>query len=108
LAFFKRYDHRQAKKLYQKTPSSEIAQYCSHKRFNTRIVNSKRATREKEMQMRRFISPGSTQKFLTSMESFINLLKAGWYKHLALDYRQKLKNALLAFDEIISSYPHYA
>ena len=83
-------------------------EHRSHKRLNNRIENSHQPTREKERQMRGFKSLGSAQRFLSSMGSFLNLLKVGRYKHTAQDYRQKLKNALLTFDEIVSSYHHYA
>ncbi len=83
-------------------------EHRSHKRLNNRIENSHQPTREKERQMRGFKTPGGTQRFLSSMGAFLNLLKVGRYKHSAQDYKQKLNNALQTFDEIVASYHHYA
>ena len=84
------------------------SEHRSHKRLNNRAENSHQPTREKEKQMRGFKDPGNTQRFLASMGAFLNLLKIGRYKHKAQDYRNKLKNALDSFNEIVNSYHHYA
>jgi len=76
----------------------------SHKRLNNRCENSHQPTREKERQMRKFKSPASAQRFLSSMGQINNLLKVGRYKHSAQDYKSKLKNAFIIFDEIVNSH----
>ncbi|MGV8949283.1 MAG: IS6 family transposase [Candidatus Paracaedibacter sp.] len=83
-------------------------EHRSHKRLNNRIENSHQPTREKERQMRGFKKPGNTQRFLSSMRVFLNLLKVSRYTYSAQDYRQKLKTAFATFDEIVFSYDHYA
>ncbi len=82
-------------------------EHRSHKRLNNRIENSHQATREKERQMRGFKSPGSAQRFLSSMGPFLNLLKVGRYKRSSQDYRQKLKASFETFNEIVYSSHHY-
>lgn len=83
-------------------------EHRSHKRLNNRVENSHQPTREKERQMRGFKKAGNTQRFLSSMGAFLNLLKVGRYKHAAQEYRQKLKTAFATFDEIVYSHHHYA
>lgn len=83
-------------------------EHRSHKRLNNRIENSHQPTREKERQMRGFKNPGSTQRFLSSMGAFQNLLKVGRYNHAAHDYRQKLNDAFQTFDQIVASFHNYA
>ncbi len=79
----------------------------SHKGLNNRAENSHQPTREKEKQMRGFKSPGSTQRFLSSMGAMHNLLKIGRYKMSAEEYRQNLQNALGVFNEIVESQYQY-
>jgi putative transposase len=57
--------------------------------------------------MRKFKDPRNTQRFLSTMEVFLNLLKVGGYKHPAGKYREKLKNVYYIFDEFVSSSHHY-
>lgn len=83
-------------------------EHCSHKRLNNRIENTHQPTLEKERQMRSFKKPGNTQKFLSSMGVFLNLLKVNRYKYSAQDYKQKLKMAFATFDEIVSLHHPYA
>jgi len=79
-------------------------EHRSHKRLNNRCENSHQPTREKERQMRKFKSPASAQRFLSSMGQINNLLKVGRYKHSAQDYKYKLKDALTIFDKIVFSH----
>ena len=58
--------------------------------------------------MRKFKDVGSTQKFLSSMGSILNLLKVGRYKNTAAIYKQKLKNALDIFENIVNTMDNYA
>ncbi|MBL0941451.1 MAG: IS6 family transposase [Alphaproteobacteria bacterium] len=83
-------------------------EHRSHKRLNNRIENAHQPTREKEKQMRGFKTPASAQRFISSLGVMLNLLKVGRYKHKADDYREKFKNALNIFNEIVNSYHHYA
>jgi putative transposase len=83
-------------------------EHRSHKRLNNRIENSHQPTREKERQMRGFKKPGNTQRFLSSMGVFLNLLKVGRYKHSAQEHRQKLKSAFEIFNDVVSSSQNYA
>lgn len=83
-------------------------EHRSHKRLNNSIENSHQPTREKERQMRGFKTPGNAQRFLSSMGVFLNLLKVGRYKHSASHYKQKLKDSLETFDNIVASCHHYA
>ncbi len=55
------------------------SEHRSHKRLNNRAENSHQPTREKEKQMRGFKTPGSTQRFLSSMGTLLNLLKVKRY-----------------------------
>lgn len=75
----------------------------SHKRLNNRIENAHQPTREKERQIRGFKKVASTQRFLSSMGCFLNLLKVGRYKNNADDYRKKYKNALDIFNNIVQN-----
>ena len=84
------------------------AEHRSHKRLNNIIENSHQPTREKERQMRRFKDPGNTQRFLSTMGTFLNLLKVGRYKHQAKEYRQKLRTAFQTFDEIVFTNHQFA
>lgn len=84
------------------------AEHRSHKRLNNIIENSHQPTREKERQMRKFKDPGNTQRFLSAMGSFLNLLKVGRYKHSAKEHRQRLKVAFQIFDQIVLSSHQYA
>lgn len=84
------------------------AEHRSHKRLNNRIENAHQPTRKKERQMRGFKTPASAQRFISSLGAMLNLLKVGRYKHKAKDYREKLKNALIIFNDIIISHHHYA
>ena len=79
------------------------AEYRSHKRLNNLIENSHLPTREKERQMRKFKTVHSTQRFLSAMDSILNLLKVRRYKYTAQDYRQKLKYAITTFNDIVAS-----
>jgi putative transposase len=79
------------------------SEHRSHKRFNNRAENSHQPTREKERQMRGFRQLSSTQPFLSSMGQVLNLLKVGRYKNSAQAYRDKLKEALSGFDEIVNN-----
>ena len=83
-------------------------EHRSHKRLNNRIENSHQPTREKERQMRGFKTPGNTQRFLSTMGIFLNLLKVGRYKYSAQEYRQKLKTAFETFNDVVSSSHNYA
>ena len=83
----------------------QSAEHRSHKRLNNLIENSHQPTREKEIQMRGFKAPGSTQRFLSSMGVFLNLFKIGRYKYTVQEYRQKLHESLSMFEEIVSSCP---
>jgi len=58
--------------------------------------------------MRKFKDPGNTQRFLSAMGAFLNLLKVGRYKHPAKEYRYKLKTTFQVFDEIVSSSHQHA
>jgi putative transposase len=78
-----------------------------HKRLNNRIENSHQMTREKERQMRKFKTPGSAQRFLSSMGGILNLFKVGRYKHEASLYMQKLQNAFSIWNDVFVSYPSY-
>jgi putative transposase len=80
----------------------------SHKRLNNIIENSHQPTREKEKQMRKFKDSGSTQRYLTTMGTLLNLLKVGRYKNPAKIYRQKLREAFQVFDEIVLSSHNFA
>ncbi|WP_051908713.1 DDE-type integrase/transposase/recombinase [Candidatus Odyssella acanthamoebae] len=82
------------------------AEHRSHKRLNNRIENSHQPTREKERQMRGFKSVSSAQRFLSSMGTFLNLLKVGRYKQRAKEYRQKFIQSIDIFNEIVASYHH--
>jgi len=97
---------RSYKKAHRIVCSS--AEHRSHKRLNNIIENSHQPTREKERQMRKFKDPGNTQRFLSAMGAFLNLLKVGRYKHPAKEYRHKLKTAFQVFDEIVSSSHQHA
>jgi putative transposase len=79
-------------------------EHRSHKRLNNRCEDSHPPTREKEKQMRKFKSPASTQRFLSSMGQINNLPKVGRYKHSAQQYKSKLKNALTILDQIAHSH----
>lgn len=82
-------------------------EHRSHKRLNNIIENSHQPTREKERQMRKFKEPGNTQRILSTMGTFLNLLKVGRYKYQAEEYRRKLKTAFKIFDEIVFSSHQY-
>ena len=75
----------------------------SHKRLNNRVENAHQPTREKERQMRGFKTPSSTQRFISALGAFLNLLKVGRYKNSADDYRKKHKNALDIFNTIVQN-----
>ncbi|AIK96611.1 IS6 family transposase [Candidatus Odyssella acanthamoebae] len=81
------------------------SEHRSHKRSNNRAENSHQPTREKERQMRGFKTPGYAQRFLSSMGAFLNLLKVKRYSVSAKEYRQKLKESLSIFHEIVVSHP---
>jgi putative transposase len=55
--------------------------------------------------MRGFKTPGYAQRFLSSMEASLNLLKAKRYSVSAKEYRQKLKEAVSIFHKIVVSHP---
>lgn len=97
-------------KSYRKAPRilCKSMEHRSHKRLNNRIENSHQPTREKERQMRGFKKSGNTQRFLSSLGVFLNLLKVGRYKYSAQDYRQKLKMAFETFDDVVYSSQNYA
>ena len=84
------------------------SQHRAHKRLNNRIENSHQSTREKERQMRGFKSVSNSQRFLSSMGAFLNLLKVGRYKQNAQEYRQKFIQSIDIFNEIVASHHHYA
>jgi putative transposase len=69
------------------------------------IEKSHQATGEKERQIRRFKDQGSTQRFLATLGTFLNLLKVSLYKHPAKVYRRGFKTAFQIFDEIVLSSP---
>lgn len=83
------------------------SEHRSHKRLNNRAENSHQPTREKEKQMRGFKTPGSTQRFLSSMGTLLNLLKVKRYVGSAKEYRKKFKESLTFFQDIVSSCPQY-
>jgi putative transposase len=95
--------YRKAKRIL--LPNTE---HRSHKRLNNRIENSHQPTREKERQMRKFKSPGSAQRFLSSMGKILNLFKVGRYKHQASVYRQKLQQAFTVWNDLVTSHHPYA
>ena len=97
-------------KSYNKAKKSILksTEHRSHKGLNNRAENSHQPTREKERQMRKFKTPSSAQRFLSSMGQMLNILKVGRYKNSAKNYRQKMKEALATFDEIVNSYHHYS
>jgi putative transposase len=74
----------------------KTAEHRNHKRLSNIIENSHQPTREKERQMRKFKDPRNTQRFLSTMGVFLNLLKIGRYKHPVQEYKQKLKNEFQA------------
>ncbi|MBW8309949.1 MAG: IS6 family transposase [Candidatus Paracaedibacteraceae bacterium] len=81
------------------------SQHRCHKRLNNRAENSHQPTREKEKQMRGFKSSSSTQRFLSSMGVFLNLLKVKRYVYPAQEYRDKLPESLICFNQIVMKHP---
>jgi putative transposase len=73
-------------------------EHRSHKRLNNRIENSHQSTRIRERQMRKFKSPGGTQRFLSICGQFLNLLKIPRVKFQSSVYRAKLKEAFACFN----------
>lgn len=82
------------------------SEHHSHKRLNNRAENSHQPTREKEKQMRGFKTLASTQRFLSSRGSLLNLLKVKRYVYPAKEYRKKLQEALTVFQDIVISGHH--
>ncbi|RYE13378.1 MAG: IS6 family transposase [Sphingobacteriaceae bacterium] len=83
------------------------SEHRSHKRLNNLIENAHQPTREKERQMRGFKLPGSAQRFIATMGTMLNLLKVGRYKHTASIYKEKFKNAINIFNNIVDSHHYY-
>lgn len=79
------------------------SEHRSHKRLNNRAENSHQPTREKEKQMRGFKKVATTQRFLSSMGSFLNLLKVKRYLYPAQEYRKRLQEALTVYQDIVTS-----
>ena len=91
--------YKKAKRIL--LPNTE---HKSPKRLNNRIENRHQPTRGKERQGRKFKRPGSSQRFLSSMATILNLFKVGRYQHQAPLYRQKVQQAFATGNNLITSH----
>lgn len=74
--------------------------HCQDRRSNNRAEVSHQPTRQRERQMRRFKSPGQTQRFLSAHGPINNLFRCGRHLMRAVHYRGFREQAFVTWREV--------
>ncbi len=75
-------------------------EHRQQKRLNNRAENSHQPTRQRERTMRRFKSPGQTQRFLSAFGPISSHFRPRRHTLRAVNYRQEMKQRFVIWEEV--------